>query len=176
MKSNSLTFLTLLFLLFSIFFVLGSFQKSQKNISFTTLPHLPTAKCIEKEGLPDPNCTPGSIDPAVNQNNIHSTICQIGYTKTIRPSLSYTRNLKIEQVKLYGYIDTNLKDFEEDHLIPLELGGNPTDPKNIWPEPGASPNAKDSVESTCNQKVCSGEMSLVEAQKEISSNWETACK
>jgi hypothetical protein len=24
--------------------------------------------------------------------------------------------------------------YEEDHLIPLEIGGNPTDPRNLWPE------------------------------------------
>ena len=26
-------------------------------------------------------------------------------------------------------------DYQEDHLISLELGGNPTDPRNLWPEP-----------------------------------------
>jgi hypothetical protein len=25
--------------------------------------------------------------------------------------------------------------YEEDHLSPLEDGGNPTDPRNLWPEP-----------------------------------------
>ena len=35
------------------------------------------------------------------------------------------------------YADTNpISDYEEDHLIPLELGGSPTSPLNLWPEPG----------------------------------------
>ena len=28
-----------------------------------------------------------------------------------------------------------MSDYQEDHLISLELGGNPTDPRNLWPEP-----------------------------------------
>jgi len=51
------------------------------------------------------------------------------------PPENYTHELKIEQIREYGYSDINLRDYEEDHLIPLELGGNPTDPKNLWPEP-----------------------------------------
>lgn len=174
--SQKLTFLSLVFLLFSILFVLSSFQKITKSITYSTVPHSSLAMCIENEGLPDSRCTPGSIDPAVNQNNIHSTICTQGYTKTVRPHPAYTQSLKIQQIQEYGYIDKNIHDYEEDHLIPLELGGNPTDPKNLWPEPGASPNDKDNIESMCNQKVCGGDISLSEGQKEIAANWETACR
>ena len=57
----------------------------------------------------------------------------------------YTENLKRDQMAEYA--DTNpISDYEEDHLIPLELGGSPTSPLNLWPEPGASPNPKDAVE------------------------------
>jgi hypothetical protein len=104
------------------------------------------------------------------------TICVSGYTTKVRPSSDYTNKLKIEQIIDYGYVDTNLKDYEEDHLISLELGGSPTDPTNLWPEPGASPNAKDKIENLCHKKVCSGELSLAEAQKQISINWPTACQ
>ena len=40
----------------------------------------------------------------------------------------------------------SLRDYEYDHLVPLELGGAPNDPRNLWPEPGASPNPKDELE------------------------------
>src|SRR5690242_17427199 len=39
--------------------------------------------------LPDPNCTPGVTNPDVTQDNLDSTICARGYTKTIRPPVSY---------------------------------------------------------------------------------------
>jgi hypothetical protein len=135
----------------------------------------PSGTCISVNGMPDSICTPGSIDNRVTQENIASTICKSGYTAKVRPSVSYTNKLKVQQIVEYGYTDTNPKSYEEDHLIPLELGGNPTDPKNLWPEFGDTPNKKDSVENGCKRKVCAGQIVLVEAQKEISTNWRTAC-
>ena len=35
--------------------------------------------------IPDPRFTPGAINPDVTQENIDSTICVPGFTKTIRP-------------------------------------------------------------------------------------------
>jgi hypothetical protein len=127
-------------------------------------------------GLPDSSCTPRAIDPRVTQDNIKQTICVKGYTQTVRPPVSYTNKLKMQQITAYGYTDKNPRDYEEDHLISLELGGNPTDPKNLWPEPGASPNPKDKIENLCHEKVCSGQITLGQAQQEIATNWPTACQ
>ncbi len=136
----------------------------------------PNAKCHINGVLPDVNCTPGSVDPNVTQANIQQTICVSGYTKTVRPLVSFTNNLKKEQIVAYGYFDTNMHDYEEDHLISLELGGAPADPKNLWPEPGGSPNPKDHIENVCHKKICDGTLSLAQAQKQIATNWPTACQ
>jgi hypothetical protein len=61
--------------------------------------------------------------------------------------------------------------YEEDHLIPIGLGGSPTDPHNLWPQPGASPNPKDRIEDAGVRAVCDGQMSLAQAQKAIASDW-----
>lgn len=61
--------------------------------------------------------------------------------------------------------------YEYDHLIPLELGGATNDRRNLWPEPGASPNPKDTVENALNRKVCDGKLTLARAQRLIASNW-----
>ena len=74
-------------------------------------------------------------NPDVTQDTIDSTICVSGWTATVRPPASYTTALKIQQIADYGYTDTSTADYEEDHFIPLELGGSPTDPGNLWPEP-----------------------------------------
>ncbi len=121
--------------------------------------------------LPDPTCTPGSLNPAVTQSTIYQTICSKGYTSTIRPPVSYTNELKRQQIVMYGYTNTNLRDYEEDHFISLELGGSPTDPKNLWPEPHPSFNEKDKVENYLNRQVCDGVLTLEEAQHEITTNW-----
>jgi hypothetical protein len=120
--------------------------------------------------LPDPACTPGATYAGVSQANIDATICTSGWTSTIRPPESYTEPLKYEQMAAYG--DTgSAGDFEEDHLIPLELGGSPTSPQNLWPEPGPSPNPKDAVEDAANHAVCDGRLTLAAARQAIASNW-----
>ena len=100
-----------------------------------------------------------------------------GARNPIRPEASYTHRLKIEQIGEYGYSDSRLRDYEEDHFIPLELGGNPTDPKNLWPEPfetsvpDGGAHAKDKVENYLHAEVCSGSLTLDQAQREIAEDW-----
>lgn len=134
----------------------------------------PAAKCHVRGtapyALPDPACTPGAINPDVYQANIASTICRSGWTKTIRPPVSYTEPLKLQQMAAYGESGSP-RGYEEDHLISLELGGAPTDPRNLWPEPGASPNPKDRVENAAHRAVCSGQMTLGQAQHDIATDW-----
>ena len=118
--------------------------------------------------------TPGATDPRVTQATIKTTICVSGYTTTVRPPESYTEKLKVDQIKAYGYQDTKLADYEEDHFIPLEIGGNPTDPKNLWPEPYApapGSHEKDRVENYLHDQVCSGAMQLTDAQQAVQTDW-----
>jgi hypothetical protein len=127
---------------------------------------------------PDPARTPGAINPEITQENIHETICNPRWsTKSVRPDENYTRRLKVEQIGEYGYSDSRLRDYEEDHFIPLELGGSPTDPKNLWPEPfetsiaDGGAHAKDKVENYLHAEVCSGSLTLDQARREISEDW-----
>ncbi|HKQ85284.1 MAG TPA: HNH endonuclease signature motif containing protein [Candidatus Acidoferrales bacterium] len=122
--------------------------------------------------------TPGATNPAITQSNIGETICNPHWsTKSIRPPEEYTYRLKREQIGEYHDSDTKPADYEEDHLIPLELGGNPTDPKNLWPEaystsiPDGGAKYKDRVEDYLHREVCSRAMPLAEAQQRIASDW-----
>ena len=129
--------------------------------------------------LPNRSRTPGSVNPAVTQSTIHKTICLTGYTRTIRPSSSYTTSLKEQQLASgYAYHgDLATSDYEEDHLISLELGGAASDARNLWPEPYAATDGarvKDRVENRLHDLVCSGALSLATAQRAIASNWWTA--
>jgi hypothetical protein len=127
--------------------------------------------------LPDPSCTPGVYYSAVTQSNIGSTICVSGWTDTVRPPTSYTNPLKQQGIIDYGYSDTSMSDYEEDHLVPLELGGSPRDPGNLWPEPHyGSPTAytKDGVETKLKNAVCKGTITLSSARSAIKNNWTTA--
>ena len=123
--------------------------------------------------LPDPRCTPGAADPSVTQVNIHQTICRTGYTRTVRPPESVTEREKRSSMKAYGDRGP-LHDYEYDHLIALELGGAPNDSRNLWPEPGASPNPKDELERRLRLEVCDGRLALRVAQTAIARDWVAA--
>ena len=114
--------------------------------------------------LADAVRTPGVVNPNVTQANIRSTVCRHGWTETIRPPVSYTNALKAKQMRQYGETGS-LSDYQEDHLISLELGGNPTDPRNLWPEPYPRASDVDQIENELNDEVCSGQLTLAQAQQ-----------
>ena len=128
--------------------------------------------------LPIKKETPGVLNPDVTQANIKDNICKSGWTDTVRPPVSYTNKLKAQQlagpyasfVKIWG---ADPAGYEEDHLISLQLGGSPTDPKNLFPQPYAGKNArtKDVVETKLKRLVCAGTITLKVAQKAISTDW-----
>lgn len=128
------------------------------------------AQSVMAGDLPNQTATPGAINPTVTQDNIHQTICIQGWTKTIRPPTSYTRSLKMMQIEP----GENPADYEEDHLIPLSIGGAPRDPRNLWAQRwrgkwGAY--TKDRLEIRLQRLVCSGSIPLADAQAAMAQNW-----
>lgn len=110
---------------------------------------------------------PGVLNPDVTQATIRSTICVHGWTATVRPPVDYTNGLKAKQMPEYGETGSP-SSYQEDHLISLELGGDPTDPENLWPEPYPRAGDVDRIENELNAEVCSGTLTLGEAQRKES--------
>ena len=108
--------------------------------------------------------TPGVVNPDVTQATIASTICRRGWTRTVRPPVSYTNDLKRTGLRQYRLRGPPSR-YQEDHLISLELGGHPTDPRNLWPEPYPRAATVDRAENELNAEVCSGKLSLLDAQQ-----------
>ena len=121
--------------------------------------------------LPDPILTPGDVLDVTADD-----ICAVGYTKTVR---NVPASLKQKVYESYAILSHRPKEFEVDHLISLELGGS-NSIRNLWPESylTAPYNAhvKDRLENFLHRQVCSGKMSLQQAQDEIASNWISAYK
>jgi hypothetical protein len=115
----------------------------------------------------DPLRTPGVLNPDVTQATIGSTICVQGWTRSIRPPTEYTNALKLRQMGAYGETGPPSA-FQEDHLISLELGGHPTDPRNLWPEPYPRASHVDAIENELNAQVCGGSLTLAQAQEKES--------
>ena len=110
-----------------------------------------------------------ALNPAVTEATIRSTICVSGWTATIRPSESYTEQLKLQQMSTEG-LPGGPSDYEEDHRMPLELGGAPRDPTNLSPESHASSYAKDAAENAAKREVCDG-ADLRTVQAEFVATW-----
>lgn len=106
---------------------------------------------------------PGHVDPHVTQANLQSTICKHGYTKTVRPASKFTTTLKIKQLAELG-LKGKPSDYEEDHRLPLEVGGAPMDPMNLWPELWPEARKKDKLENAIKRDVCSGKITLLRGQ------------
>ena len=140
--------------------------------------------------LPARSATPGATNPAVTQATIAATICRSGFTASIRPPVSYTDALKVTELA-HGYAvggNQNPAAYEEDHLIPLELGGSPTSVLNLWPEPwerssahpsgfapvGTGAQTKDRIEDSLRSRVCDHQLKLQSAQHLIAMNWRAA--
>lgn len=183
--SISIVALALAFVMPNVAFAAGIPVGAPPTSRYSVQSQPPAGSChysftVTKELLPDPNCTPGATNPNVTQSSIYSTICKSGYTGTIRPSANITGKEKKLNALSYGNTKS-LRNQEYDHLISLELGGSPNDPRNLWVEPqviGSHAltvnNDKDKVENKLNAAVCSGKISLVDAQVAISTDWTTA--
>lgn len=115
---------------------------------------------------PDPALTPGDV-----LTTDASVVCTPGYARTVR---HVPKSERLAVFREYGVSFPVPKgSYEVDHHISLELGGS-NDIRNLWPEP-ALPNPgfheKDVVENYLHSEVCNGHMTLVEAQREISTDW-----
>jgi hypothetical protein len=134
---------------------------------------------LDGKPLPDPACTPGAVNPEVTQESLDRTICRPGYSSGIRPPRSVTDREKQLSARAYGYTGS-FRTAELDHLVPLSVGGDPNDPRNLWLQPNDDPtakdttNAKDDVGWLLYRAVCDRRVELEAAQRAIATNWVTA--
>lgn len=100
------------------------------------------------------------------------TICKVGYTKTVRHSISAKE--RALELKLYGYA-AGTPGLVIDHRVPLEVGGADVR-ENRWPQPRLESIKKDKVEDDLHARICKGTMTVREAQKRFMQDWTTAAR
>jgi hypothetical protein len=123
---------------------------------------------------PDPAHAPGAINKKVTQSNIKRTICNPAWVVKTQAAAAKNAKLLPRQLKDRGYGSQDPAKYVPDHLIPIEVGGHPSDARNLWPQAvGAGWNAaaKDKLEVYVNREVCAGHMKLAEAQAVFKKNW-----
>jgi len=122
--------------------------------------------CRAQVYVPNHDRTPGAINAAVTQENIQETVCVEGWTQTIQPPAKYVDRLKAKQIKAL-HLKGKPRDYIEDHLVPLCLGGDPRDPHNLWPQRTTgdwNAKVKDQLEAAVCRAVCSADRTLKEGQ------------
>ena len=119
--------------------------------------------------LPNYELTPGDVFDVTIED-----ICTPGYTKKVR---NVPKSLRDQAFKSYGISPDRRSQYQLDHLIPLNLGGS-NSIRNLWPIPNyTSPwnaQVKDRLEMRLQKLVCSGQVGLETAQREIAFNWTEA--
>jgi len=92
------------------------------------------------------------------------TVCRKGWTRTVRPPTTSTNAPNLRQIRARALRGPRSA-YQQDHLISLELGGNPTDTRNLWPEPYPRAAEVDRVENELNARLCARELTLDQAQR-----------
>jgi hypothetical protein len=118
---------------------------------------------------PLPALTPGEIVPISRQQ-----VCALHSIATPRVTAPALRKRVFQE---YGMPNPQEQNFELDFLITPELGGAETI-KNLWPEPYHNTvwnaHVKDQLEIRLKDLVCTGEVDLGTAQRELATDWVAA--
>lgn len=116
-----------------------------------------------------------AINPAVTQANIHSTICAPGWSTSVRPDRFAMAVAKTKLIKAAGIPATDRGKYVLDHIVPIEVGGSPNDPKNFMLQTVADAKAKDKAENFAHTYVCKKvkPLSLADAQACFLAEWKT---
>ncbi len=143
----------------------GNPLSSSNDLSFQPDPRTKTSGCLVNGSYPDHACTPGAVFSVTADE-----VCTPGYSSGVRSVSESTKNQVYTE---YGIQTHSTGEYEVDHFISLELGGS-NDIANLFPEaaePSPGFHEKDKVENYLHQQLCSGSMTLSEAQREISTDW-----
>ena len=126
-----------------------------------------------EETGPEPNraLTPGSASPIA-----FAELCSLK-DDDLDPAVSPEKQRAVFQA--YGMGEEKARAYQVDYLINPQLGGNDT-LENLWPEPYHATvwnaSAKDALETKLHGMVCGQQISLEEAQHDLSTDWIAAYK
>jgi Putative zinc-finger len=120
--------------------------------------------------VPSPQLTPG-LARAIDRDQL----CNSELPK----NQVVTADMRRRVFEVYGISNADPRAYEVDYLITPALGGA-DDIRNLWPQPYLSTawnaRVKDALEDRLRDMVCSGELDLARAQRDIATNWVAAYK
>lgn len=111
--------------------------------------------------------TPGVLVDGVTVE----TLREPRYAESVRPGRWQSARLKVQAMKRYGISYLLVHRYVLDHLIPLEAGGHPTDPGNLWPQPKAESHLKDADEASARLRIFTGLNTIESAADWMRARW-----
>src|SRR5579871_178397 len=126
---------------------------------------------VQAADAPTPRLTPGATIPLTRDD-----VCR---ADSIAPQPAVPVSLQRQVFQEYGIANPRPDAYEVDYLITPELGGA-TSIRNLWPQPYFNTTwhagIKDQLERRLHAMVCSGEIDLATAQRDLATNWIEAYK
>lgn len=118
--------------------------------------------------------TPSMLDDRVTQHSVAETICRPGYADTVAPPLDELMEHKDRLLAARGIDAGDGGGYALDRRVPIVLGGSPDAPANLGLLPWAGHHGerrKELLTAKLKRCVCTGKISLSEAQTAIAGNW-----
>lgn len=119
--------------------------------------------------LPDARMTPGAVVSVTA-----AQVCAPGYARRARhPYDDAARAMSRAVRREYGVRGPG---YRVDHLVPIEVGGDPFDIRNLWPQPVSDSYVKDERENAAHDRICSSrnpDATMREVQREFETDWTT---
>ena len=118
----------------------------------------------------------GAFNSEVRQETLEQTVCVPGYTKAVQPSPSVTYFVKQKLLKRSNRDRAEAFEYRLDHIVPVALGGHPSKIENFELRRRGATNRKrkNEIADKLHCLVCSGDVTLAEAQREFSNDWQAA--
>jgi hypothetical protein len=121
---------------------------------------------VQADAIPDARLTPGAT-----RTGQRDEVCSAPRATGFYP---IPATLAYRVFEKYNIRDPKPGSYEVDYLITPALGGA-DDIKNIWPQPYTAgkwnAHIKDALEDYLHKRVCSGDLDLAIAQRDIAMNW-----
>ena len=120
----------------------------------------------------DPRCTPGVLNAAAAANP-QKTICQRSYLARLEKAAAGVEHLKIAMMIRYGSAG-NPSTYVLAQLVPVEDGGSPTDPKNLWPillDGWGGARTQAVVANAVHARICNGKTTVGQAAQLFEGDW-----
>jgi len=119
----------------------------------------------------DPACAPGKLDPAVT-GNLAQTVCNpawVAAASQIQPP-----PVTLDKLLIESQLPGNPVTYALARVIPVEDGGSPTSPLNLYPLPlngFGGEQTQTVVANQLHQEICSHEITIAQAAKTLQGDW-----